>query len=197
MWAAIACELCRAGMLLLGIMVATIFLAYLRPSGALGLTSRSLSPPIFPSKEGQRSKTGKADDIFLSERRHAQWMDRAYRVLTEKGSGEPLSGCTFLDFASALVTACQGRNLRVAGCQMRLSGASMNRADGPRSLDAAQERGRGHAQRSVRRYEKHGRLSEGWRSLSANRPSYSEKCDKLLEGIIVKGVAPRSLPLQW
>ena len=207
-WAAIACELCRAGEVLMGVMVLMSVLAYLRPSEALGLTSRSLLPPtahgvkswvvwLFPSEERQRSKTGEADDTIAMDGRRAPWMARVYQVLSEKGSGEALFGCSYLDFASALASACRRLNLKVVGYQMRHSGASMDRADGSRSLEAVQKRGRWQAQKSVRRYEKHGRLNESWKSLSASQQSYFEKCEKLLEGVIVGGVPPPSLPLQW
>ena len=192
----------------MSIMVVTSVLAYLRPSEALGLTSRSLLPPtahgvkswviwLFPSEERQRSKTGEADDTIPMDGRRARCMARVYQVLSEKGGSESLFGCTYLDFASALGSACRRLNLKVVGYQMRHSGASMDRADGSRGLEAVQKRGRWHAQRSVRRYEKHGRLIESWRSPGASQQSYFEVCVLLLAVVIVGGVSPPSVPLRW
>ena len=72
---------------------------------------------------------------------------------------------------------------------MRHSGASIDRATDVRDQVETTKRGRWAAARSVRRYEKRGRLNETWRTLSTAQQAYCEACARNLERIVLFGDA--------
>ena len=82
--------------------------------------------------------------------------------------------------------------------QARRSGASIDRAQQVRALEVIQKRGRWSSQKSVKRYEKSGRLNEVWKRLSPAVQAHCELCALRLEDYVLNGATlprPALVPL--
>ena len=200
-WAALATELYRMGEPLLGVLVLISVEAYLRPSEALSLRPENFLAPtkqavdhwviiLFPQAGMKRSKVGEADDTVALDSGRMEWMSEVYRVLSNREAGRKIWDLKYSSFAQAFRRAALNLDLEAVPYQMRHSGASIDRALSTRSLDSIAKRGRWMAQKSVRRYEKMGRLNETWQELKPKQRTYMEFCEKSLAKTFLTGVLP-------
>ena len=182
--------------------------AYLRPSEAISLTSASLLPPtrqgvlswvvwLFPSEQRARSKTGESDDTVTLDSGRLGWLTEVMSILSEKKKGEPLFETSYSELFAAMARVTHRLDLALVPYQMRHSGASIDRATLRRSIESIQKRGRWASARSVRRYEKMGRLNESWRTLSATQQAYFLACEARIKRTILRGDYLPELPGRW
>ena len=203
-WCAMATELYRMGEPLLGVLVLVSVEAYLRPSEALSLRPESFLEPttsavnewiilLFPQSGTKRSKVGEADDTISLDSGRMPWMGEVFRILTKRTTGQKIWDVTYESFARSFRRAAASLRIDAVPYQMRHSGASIDRATERRTLESIAKRGRWLSQKSVRQYEKMGRLNETWNELDHQQKKYMETCEKELENTFLRGVLPTTL----
>ncbi|CAK0838221.1 unnamed protein product, partial [Prorocentrum cordatum] len=195
MWAALALQLMRMGFGLAAVAVLVMVEAYLRPSELLSLQRRSLLPPargglarwsllLFPSRTGvARSKTGEADDTVVMGSTRTPWLDHVFEHLSQGPGEERIFPWDYSQFYQMFVQAASALGYKMAPCQGRHSGISIDRAHRERSQDECMKRGRWRAAKSVARYEKAGRVNDARRELSAEQQAHALDCERLLEAL--------------
>jgi hypothetical protein len=206
-WAAIAIELFRMRLPLVAVLVIVMVDCYLRPSEMLSLTPSSFLAPapsgvaswvllLFPAEGVDRSKVGEADDTIPLDSRRLCWMGCIYKELaSRRPSDARLLGMSYAEFLVVFKRAAASVGVDAVPYQARHSGASVDRAEGSRSLEACQKRGRWASAKSVKRYEKAGRLNQTWRELSAPLQAHCAHCANILEDVLVRGaVCPAPPP---
>ena len=124
-------------------------------------------------------------------------MGPIWELLKQRPCEEPLFGCNYIDFCRLLADCAQRLGVSAVSYQMRHSGASIDRAHSLRSIESIQKRGRWQAQRSVRRYEKQGRINESWSTLTDKQQQYFRRCEESLKEVILHGSAGPAKPRQW
>ncbi|CAK0895503.1 unnamed protein product, partial [Prorocentrum cordatum] len=200
MWAAICVEMARMGYLLAAALSLVMVECCLRPGEMPGLAPRSFLPPapsgvtswvllLFPQEGNLRSKTGESDDSIPLDSRRFVWMDSVCRVLSRRRGSDRLLGWTYREYVSVFRRACARLGWAVVPCQGRRAGASADRAEGLRTQEQVMKRGRWQALRSVRRYEKAGRVNQAWNELSREGQDHVAVCLRSLEGIFLQGAA--------
>ncbi|CAK0910262.1 unnamed protein product, partial [Prorocentrum cordatum] len=201
MRAAICVEMARMGYLLAAAPSLVMVECYLRPGEMLGLTPRSFLPPapggvaswallLFPQEGNLRSKTGESDDSIPLDSCRFVWMDSVYRAVSRRRGSDRLLGWTYREYVSVFRRACARLGWAVVPCQGRRTGASADRAEGLRTQEQVVKRGRWQALKSVRRYEKAGRVNQAWNELSRKDQDRVAVCLRSLEGIFLQGAAP-------
>ena len=173
---------------------------YARPSELLGLRQKDLIPPVrgvsrfgsilIASAEIEATtKTGESDDSVLLDCVWMPWLDR---LGSELGSSQtsPTSPVFSFDypafcqqFQKALLEMEMG-HLGVVPYAWRHSGPSIDRAQGRRTLQEVQKRGRWRQPKSVNRYEKAGRLGMSVRELTSEQMAFCELAEKHLGDFI-------------
>ena len=140
-------------------------------------------------EEGSTSKVGERDESLLLDSSWIQWMGPAWEALAAGPEEAPLWD---MDYHSYLTMFKKGVRLlgkpRVVPYQMRHSGASADRADGSRSAEETRSRGNWGSLRSMRRYEKVGRLATSARAHSREMTDYFEQCAVALHSVVIGGV---------
>jgi len=161
----------------MGIACLLMFALYLRPPELLGLHGFQLIPPVphlgngyrfwsvlvRPDELGVPGKTGEFDETVCLDVPELHWLDPHLRYLKTLAPEQgPLwrfdYNALLKAFHSAAAEAGVG-HLSPTLYSMRHGGASHDRMINRRPLDEVRKRGRWQTARSVRRYEKHGRLS--------------------------------------
>ena len=202
-WCLIAAELAKDGFFLMSVAVLLMVDAYLRPSELLSLRRSSLLPPapwtgrawsilLFPEKELPRSKTGESDDTIMLNSARTMWMDAVWRTLAAGKPDELLFPFGYGPFFKMLTATGRRHGLDLVPYQGRHSGISIDRAENARSHMEAMKRGRWRSERSVRRYEKAGRLNDVWTRLPANTKASAEKAERRIKSVILHGSSGRS-----
>ena len=196
-WTAVACHLAQRNYVLMGVLTLLLVDAYLRPCDAFPLTAGQLLPPaagissswgllLQPSEAGEVSKTGESDDTVLMDSPHLQWLRPVWETLHD----QPPSNLLFPFGYAAFVVEFK-KTVRALGVkeavpyQARHSGPSIDLALRRRDLKSAKKRGRWRTDRSLRRYEKAGRLlrvADRW--TAAQRAHFNRSVD-LVEGLIL------------
>ena len=168
----------------------------MRPGKLLSLCRDSFLPPragsdqwailLYPQHRPARSKTATSDDTILLDSPRTPWFKRLIAAVagttTEKAF--PLE---YIEFASQVSQAAQKIGVHLVPYQARHSGASIDAANGIRSIQAIQKRGRWASKRSVLRYEKAGRLQDTWRDLSAGQKDHFRRCAESLRTVLLEG----------
>ena len=93
----------------------------------------------------------------------------------------------YVEFASQVSLGAQAIGVHLVPYQARHSGASVDAANGIRSIQAIQKRGRWLSKRSVLRYEKAGRLQDTWRDLSSVQKDHFRRCAESLQTVLLEG----------
>ena len=198
-WAAIAVEMCRQGYLVEAVMTMIMMDAYLRPSEMLSLMPASLLPPaptgvgswvllLFPQEFRERSKVGASDDTIPLDSRRLRWLAPVLQELARRRPAhQRLLAHSYAAYLSLFRRTTQRLGVQVVPYQARHSGASCDRAENVRSLEATQKRGRWASQKSVKRYEKAGRVNMSWQELSPELQAHCMHCAKIIPDVVLHG----------
>ena len=179
---------------------------YLRPSEMLTMTRSSLVPPapetgeswslfLHPSSIGARSKVGESDETMVLNSRRLRFLTPVLEVLAN--SGDPQDKLWAFDYGTFYKTLAQvGRALGVplVPYVLRHSGVTIDRAEGARTAEEAQKRGRWRQAKSMRRYEKAGRLADSWRHLRGSVQQHCRQMSTRIAEIIVGGSRAPPIP---
>jgi hypothetical protein len=197
----------------MGVFVALVFHAYLRPSEAYRLRVSSLVPPIagagFSSwgiivndaKAGRPGKTGETDESVLVDAPEL-WPV----LLALKANREP--SASLWNFRPADVRLMFAQGLRELGlqkespsmCALRHGGASRDLLSGARSMAEVKERGRWISDKSFRSYGKRARMQQRARDIPTPVAEFGDqvfaRLSELIETTFAKGPFPLAAPLQ-
>ena len=114
-------------------------------------------------------------------------MKAVYQVLSKRPGYDRLLDWTYREYVSVFRRACANLGWSAVPYQGRHTGASADRAEGLRTQEQVMKRGRWQALRSVRRYEKAGRVNQAWRELDSDDQDHVRLCMRLAEGIFLRG----------
>ena len=206
-WAGVAAEMVRRGLVRMAIAILIGVDAYLRPSELLSLRTSSLVPPspesgdswsllLHPSSRGARSKVGESDETVLLNSRRLTFLQPALRLLAEEGQDQPLWHFDYPTLYRTLAEIGRKMNLIIVPYLMRHSGVSIDRAEQVRSTEECQKRGRWKHPSSMRRYEKTGRLGDSWRLLHSSLQTHCRQMTSRLPELVVGGGRPPQLPAE-
>jgi len=185
--ALIAEELATTGRPTAAVALALMHHCYLRPCEVFRLTQASAVPPIGRHRhwtlvlhpaEGlasqsvaQSSKTGEYDETIPVDSEEFSFLNAALERLRGSGCARtPLFSFTQLQLSRWFASAAESLRLtalRPHLYQLRHGGASHDRSSRARSMLEIKLRGRWRCDRSLRRYEKGGRLAEQLSRLDA------------------------------
>ena len=195
-WCAMAMQLSAMGEVRMAIGVLLAVHCYLRPKELLGLRCGSLMAPtrqgvqswtllLFPQEKLERSKTGMSDDTIALDGTRLAFLDPIWAQLSKHPAKEPLVPMEYPQFLALFRRASRAIGVELVPYLCRHSGASLDRASRLRSQEEVQKRGRWASMASVRRYEKHGRLNDTWRTLTEEQQRRFELCEaNLARGIL-------------
>ena len=187
---------------LLAVFVVMLVDGYFRPGELLGLKRGCVLPPthsggawailLFPQEEAERSKTNQSDDTVLMDGGRCPWMKPVYSVLAQGPRGEKVFPWKYARLARVFGLAARRIGVPLVPYQGRHSGASIDAARRHRPLLEIQKRGRWASLKSVTRYEKSGKLSETWRSLTPIQRRHFEVCEGAIERAVLhrRGLPP-------
>ena len=173
--------------------------AYLRPSEMLSLMPASLLPPaptgvgswvllLFPQEFRERSKVGASDDTIPLDSRRLRWLAPVLQELARRRPAhQRLLAHSYAAYLSLFRRTTQRLGVQVVPYQARHSGASCDRAENVRSLEATQKRGQWASQKSVKRYEKAGRVNMSWQELSPELQAHCMHCAKIIPDVVLHG----------
>ena len=192
-----ACNLCQRGLVLMAILTLVSVDGYLRPCDAFPLTAGQLLPPavgvsphwallLHPSESGEVGKTGESDDTVVLDSPHLQWLNPMFEVLHAQPRDKLLFPFGYAAYVSEFKKSATMLGVKNAvPYQARHSGPSIDLALRRRDLKAAKKRGRWRTDKSLRRYEKAGRLqlvADRWSA--AQRAHFNRSMD-LVEALIL------------
>jgi hypothetical protein len=199
-------EMVKAGQREAALMTAVAFCFYLRPSEAVGLTEQCLVPPVgsgrsrarcwclvlHPEEDGVASKTGQYDESLLADSTAFPFMPEVLRFLQSRKSGRCLLfGLTYAQWRAAFVASFLPLALEEFGSpvlhQLRHGGASHEMMTGARDILGVQKRGRWGSVRSLRRYEKGGRVGQLLSKLPKETLDEAEELAGRIGKILVSG----------
>ena len=202
-WTAIACNLAQRGFVRMAVLTLLLVDGYLRPCDAFPLTASQLLPPatgiartwallLFPSEIGATSKTGESDDTILLDSAHLQWLNPVWQVLHDQEPDALLFPFGYAMYTTEFKKAATAMGVPDAvPYQARHSGPSIDLALRRRELGAAKKRGRWKTDRSLRRYEKAGRLLRVADRWTAAQRSHFNRSAELVEALILGRGAPQ------
>ena len=169
-------ELVAMGLVKYGLLVATLFETYMRPSEAFAMRVNQIVPPrrgaggvaayltmvIHPLELEQPGKTNEYDHSIALDLERQQWLVAPLLHLCRgRPPTAPIWHFDLRDLQRAVQEAfvhLEVKHLGYTVYGLRHGGASHDRSMRTRSLLEVQARGAWRAPTSVRRYEKHGRL---------------------------------------
>ena len=202
-WCAIASALVRRAKLTKALWVLLSVSTYARPGEMMHLTVGDLLPPVrhvsahwtivICPEGGRSSKVGTHDDSIKVDSSWLTWIAPVLEKLVAGRSPlEPLWDFSYpelvYDFRIATIDAgIPG----VVPYQARHSGASIDRATQERTLPEVKKRGRWASDKSVNRYEKHGRLQSVASKFTPQQQAHFEDCRNRLEAIVRFGKTGR------
>ena len=142
----------------------------LRPSSFLAPTEggvRIWVILLFPQTSTARSKTGEADDTISLDSKRCLWKGPVFeRLQRRQPQDKLLLNLNYAEYMLLFRRAAANLQVDVVPCQGRHSGASVDRAAKLRTLVSIQKRGRWTSAKSVRHYEKSGRVNKSWSELA-------------------------------
>lgn len=198
-WMALVVELCRMNMYAKAAFLAMMLSTYMRPGEMMGMRVEDLVPPVrgvssywtvvvCPQERPARTKVGASDDSIRLDSAWCPWMNTVCEALTSgRKKHEKLWPFTYPEFVRAMKESCKRLGIDAVPYQARHSGASIDRASGERSLADIKKRGRWAHDKSVVRYEKHGRLQTSALAFSTGQRAYFETCARHVEAALVFG----------
>jgi hypothetical protein len=107
------------------------------------------------------------------------------KSLSDRPVGEKLLGMSYLEYLKVFSEAARRLGLPLLPSLGRHSGASIDAALGRRTLLEIQRMGCWKSARSVRRYEKMGRLNATWKSMTTAQQCRAEVCAANLERAVL------------
>eukprot|EP00959_Pyramimonas_sp_CCMP1952_P015016 318008-Pyramimonas_sp.AAC.1 len=116
-------------------------------------------------------------------------MSHIVRALKDRRSPQPLLGLSYPQSLGLFRKAALNIGVDAVPYQGRHSGASLDRAANRHSQEEVQKRGMWAAMRSVKRYEKSGRLNESWECLSDETKAHCVTASRQLEDVLLLGRA--------
>ena len=184
-------------------MLMSMWEAYLRPSEALALRSFQLLSPVVGERGtasgwvilvhaaelGRPGKTGEFDTSVPLDLERQKLLSRPLERLKKVTSSQdlvfPFSYVHFADqFKKGLQHLGLG-HLKMSPYCCRHGGASQDRAEKLRSVEAVAKRGGWRSFASIRRYEKHGRLNLVLQSMPEETRTKAKLQEKTLSSILV------------
>jgi hypothetical protein len=138
---------------------------------------------------------GESDETVVLNSRRLRFLAPVLQVLAT--SGDPSDPLWSFDYGTFYKTLAQvGRTLGVplVPYVMRHSGVTIDRAEGTRTAEEAQKRGRWRQAKSMRRYEKAGRLADSWRHLGGSVQQHCRQMSARIAEFIVGGGRPPTIP---
>lgn len=204
LWAAVAHRLCRRGQRAMAIYVLMTVSCYCRPGELLSLRRCDLVAPapgvyaawsllLFPEEERKASKTHMFNDSLPLDDERIAFLAPAWRAIACPTSTAKVWGFTYPAFAEEFKKCVTEIGLPdVVPYQMRHSGPSTDLADGRRTSEQAQRRGRWAAARSMARYERSARLTAEWAKVPERTRAHCEDCVPRLADAILGPAAARS-----
>ncbi|CAK9028293.1 unnamed protein product, partial [Durusdinium trenchii] len=148
-----------------------MFTAYLRPGEALSLHVQDLVPPLpqqkhfalqlHPAERREQSKVGLSDESLLLDAQQAPWLGRV--LLNLERASPYLIDLTYEELGTAWRKTLERIGLAQRHAvlyQLRHSGPSHDRLLRLRSLLEVKQRGRWASDKTLNRYEAHGRISQ-------------------------------------
>ena len=196
LWAAMAVDLSRRGHPLMSVMLLLAFSCYLRPGDAFCLRRGDFIPPasgvtttwtllLYPQERLERSKAGTADNSLALDSAWLQWLSPVLAVISQGDSESSPWNFTYLEYLKQLKASAARLGVQLVPYQCRHSGVSVDRANGWRSQEACQKRGRWASIRSLVRYEQHGRLGHTIMQYSATLRAHIHLCERHLEAVVL------------
>ena len=194
-WSALAWRLKDAGRLDMMLFTLMCVTGYFRPSELLRLRRGDLVPPakhvlkswsvlIAPEEEKVPTKTQNFNDSVLMDSALLDWMGPFYEKIHASDSTELVWDFTYSQYVVAFRRAVAELRLKdVVPYQMRHSGPSIDLANGARTMEEAQTRGRWAVSSTMARYERRSRLSKEWSVLTQAQRSLFTDCAEALEDI--------------
>ena len=183
---------------------------YARPSEPFRLRGRDVVAPVpgagpahahasvvlHPFEAGVPSKTHEFDEALLLDLpRQAALGEALVRLSQKRGPDQLLFTVLPADYFAALRIAEDALNLKALGAlhpyRLRHTGASHDFASKARDMQSIQRRGRWKDKRSMRRYEKGGRLQELLQRLPNSVVTFAVRCEQEMPNVLRN----RRLPL--
>lgn len=185
----LALTACQQGLFEVALAMLLIFALYLRPNEAFLLRNRDIVRPVkskpkafkhfavvlHPMEEGIPSKTLQWDEMLSLDLEYQKFLGPALiqrLQLDKKSLDEPAFTISAEDVNNFMQEQWQELGLNPLGqphlYRLRHGGASHEAAHGLRELTAIQARGRWQTLKSVKNYEKGGRLQQLFGALSAS-----------------------------
>ena len=206
-WAAVCVNMIQRRLTSMAAMTLMMVDTYMRPGEAMGLLREDLLPPVSgisarwtlvirPEERPERTKTGEADDCAMWDSPRLQWFSAVLAVLCEGGRDKPVFEFTYPSYAAEFKKTCLSLGVEgVVPYQARHSGASLDRLHQRRTLQEVMKRGRWKVQKSLVRYEKHGRIQATALDFTASQRAHFDRAEAVLADAFLKGQA--KLPLTW
>jgi len=186
----------------MGVFVLMSVSTYLRPGQLIPLLKKNLVPPATRVTEfwtvlanaietGTVSKTGDTDVSIQLDSRWLRWANPLWAALAAGNPSDRVFTFSYPQMYTVFrkVVKFLGRPDTVP-YQTRHSGPSIDVAASERSLAETQKRGQWKSIKSVRRYEKSGRLAAMSHRLSCDVQAYMRECEKRCEGVFLFGREP-------
>ena len=179
---------------------------YLRPSQLMSLQRRHLIKPALgitrhwcvlanAVETNTYSKIGDQDVSIALDSLHLQWANPLWKSLSEGNAESPVFGFTYPQYYQVFKKAVTRlEKPSTVPYQVRHSGPSADFASGDRGLVEIKKRGQWLSDKSVRRYEKSGRLAFGQRFERAEISAYLHMAEKKLPEVLLFGKPTPPLP---
>ena len=117
-----------------------------------------------------------------------KWMGPVYKRLADDRSEQRAFDFGYPVFCRTFAQTTAELQIEVVPYQGRHSGINIDLAMGLRSLGAAAKRGRWQSMKSVRRYEKAGRLNGSWLRLPDGVRKQALRAERLIERAMLSRV---------
>ena len=151
---------------------------------------------LFPQTGTPRSNTGEADDTISLDSKRCLWMGPVFERLQRQPQDRHLLSVNYAECLFLFRRAAANLQVDMLPYQGRHSGASVNRTENLRTLESIQKRGRWRSAKSVRRYEKSGRVNQSWSELAPLVQAHCEHSNNLMPSVLLHGHASTPLSLQ-
>ena len=206
MWSMLAWHLFLHGHWLMGIYILWCVCLYTRPSELLSVRRRDIQRPVkgmtsryqlllFPEERPSRSKTYAANDTIEMHCEWAPWLEQTAAALADGNPNELVFPFSYPEFVTEVQHSTKKLKVKMVPYEARHSGPSIDAARLCRSRQEIKARGRWAQDRSVLRYEQRARLVRSFNELSAEQQALAERCEEMLEAMILGRCRPEALAL--
>jgi hypothetical protein len=196
-WAMVINGLTARGRRDMGIWILVALETYGRPGQVLALTHGQIHRPspvcgswtiVFnPEEAGIASKTGEYDTSVVMDGPRCREISPVLQELSKGAPTERIWRFDYLELYHHFRAVCKELGIHLVLYQTRHSGASRDAVEKRRTRAEIQKRGGWRSAKSVNRYEKSGRLSAAWDSLSPTLQQHALRCEAGLWETIAYG----------